>query len=80
MLRVPTGGGANSFVEWVGQNSTASGGTVHGFSSADGVDIVRIDFAGSVVLEVANVNPDLIGFRVRNNANTGRFGNVTMIW
>lgn len=71
MLRVPS-----NFLEWVGQNSTSSGATVHGFSGTAGVDIVRIDFSGQVVIEVNSTD----SFRVRNNSTGVRQGYVTQIW
>ncbi len=67
---------AGNFLEWVGQHSPASGATTQGFSAVAGVDMVKIDFAGGVVLEVANANQ----FRVRNQTAGARNGNVTMVW
>lgn len=71
LLRVP-----GAFLEWVGQHSTSSGATTHGFSGAAGTDIVRIDFSGQVVLEVNTTD----SFRVRNNSTALRQGYVTQIW
>lgn len=71
MVRIP-----GAFLEWVGQHSTSSGATTHGFSGAAGTDILRIDFSGQVVVEVNS--PD--SFRVRNNAAALRQGYITQIW
>jgi hypothetical protein len=71
LVRIP-----GNFLEWVGLNSTAGANITQGFSGAAGVDIVEIDFAGQVVVEVNSTDT----FRVRNNAAAARSGYVTMIW
>ena len=71
MLRVP-----GSFLEWVGLNSTAGAGITQGFSGAAGTNIVFLDFAHQVVIEVNSTD----SFRIHNGAGGVRTGNVTMIW
>jgi hypothetical protein len=71
LLRIP-----NSFVEWVGLNSTSSGSITQGFSGAAGTHIVWIDFSHQVDIEVAGPN----SIRVHNGAAFVRAGNVTLIW
>jgi len=71
LLRIP-----NSFVEWVGLNSTSSGSITQGFSGAAGTHIVWIDFSQQVDIQVAGPN----AIRVHNFAAFGRAGNVTLIW
>ena len=71
LLRVP-----NSFLEWVGLESTAGSSITQGFSAAAGTHIVYLDFAHQVDIEVNNANT----FRVHNGAGALRAGNVKMVW
>ena len=71
LLRIP-----NSFIEWVGLNSTSSGSITQGFSGAVGTQIVFIDFSSQVDIQVAGPNT----IRVHNGAASARTGNVTLIW
>jgi hypothetical protein len=71
LLRVP-----GSFLEWVGLNSTAGAGITQGFSGTLGTNIVFLDFAHQVAIQVNS--PD--SFRIHNGSTGVRFGNVTLIW
>jgi len=71
LLRIP-----NSFIEWVGLNSTSSGSITQGFSGAVGTHIVWIDFSQQVDIQAAGLNT----IRVHNGSGFGRAGNVTLIW
>src|SRR5262249_30256319 len=67
---------AGTFLEWTGIHSPAGAAITSGFSGAAGTDMLRIDFAGAVVLEVNSTDT----YRVRNNAAALRQGYVTQIW
>lgn len=71
MLRI-----TNSFLEWVGLESTAGAAITQGFSGVVGTHILFLDFAHQVDIEVAGPN----AFRVHNGAAAVRNGNVTLIW
>ena len=71
LLRIP-----NSFIEWVGLESTSGASITQGFSGAVGTHIVFIDYGHQVDIEVAGPN----SIRVHNGAGFGRFGYVTAIW
>jgi hypothetical protein len=73
LLRIAGTGG---FIEWAGINSTNLGTITHGFSATTGTNIVAIDFANQVHVQV--LNPDKI--RVHNGANAARSGFFTLIW
>ena len=74
LLRIPS-----QFLEWVGQNSTgsAAGSTTHGFSGTAGTDIVAIDYANQVHVEVGSTADT---FRVANSSGAARQGYLTLIW
>ena len=71
LLRVP-----GSFLEWVGLNSTAGAGITQGFSGTPGTNIVFLDFAHQVAIQVNS--PD--SFRIHNGSAGARSGIVTLIW
>jgi hypothetical protein len=71
LLRVP-----NSFLEWVGLESTFGATITQGFSGAVGTHIVFIDFSHQVDIEVNNANT----IRVHNGSAGLRAGNVKLIW
>jgi len=71
LLRVP-----GSFLEWVGLNSTAGAGITQGFSGTPGTNIVFLDFAHQVAIQVNS--PD--SFRIHNGSTGARSGIVTLIW
>ncbi len=70
LLRIP-----NSFIEWVGLDSTSGASITQGFCSA--CHMVWIDFIHQVDIQVANAGNTI---RVHNGAGSGRTGNVTLIW
>lgn len=71
MLHVP-----GSFLEWTGLNSTSNGTATSGFSGSSGTNIVQLDFAGNVHIQVND--PD--SFKIHNSAGFTNTGNVTLMW
>jgi len=71
LLRVP-----GSFLEWVGLNSTSGAGITQGFSAAPGTNIVFLDFAHQVAIQVNSAD----SFRIHNGSTGARSGIVTLIW
>jgi hypothetical protein len=70
LLRVPS-----SFLEWVGLNSTAGAGITQGFSATPGTNIVFLDFAHQVAIQVNSAD----SFRIHNGSTGIRSGIVTLI-
>jgi len=66
---------APAFLMWVGQNSDPTSIT-QGFSAVAGTDIVFIDFAHDVSIEVASAS----AIRVHNINAAAQTGIVTLIW
>jgi hypothetical protein len=71
LLRVP-----GSFLEWVGLNSTSGAGITQGFSAAPGTNIVFLDFAHQVAIQVNSAD----SFKIHNGSTGARSGIVTLIW
>jgi len=71
LLRVPA-----NFIEWVGLDSTAGAALTQGFSGAAGTKIVFIDFAHTVIVEVASTD----SIQVHNTNGVPAAGSVTLTW
>ena len=66
----------NSYIFWVGLNSTYPAGITQGLSITPGAHIVWIDYYHRVDIEVASAD----AIRVHNGNVTTQTGNVTLIW